>query len=233
MSNKLSRKTFIIVSGMAFSLLVSTPTFASTIDATGGQASNERKMGHSGVDRGAISGIVGTVASITGSTLMVNGKNSTLYSVDATSAQILKDKSTAMIITDIKVGDMVMVKGKITGTTVVATVIKDGIPALNLNSNYNRKFPGIMGIVNSLDGTTFTVTNESGVVYTIDASHAVITKGVVSKKPATVQIADIKTGDTVMVMGAVNGTSVTAEKIFDGKFKTKVLGGKGNMKSKM
>ena len=95
------------------------------------------------------------------------------------------------------------------------------------NSAHNRnRGKGVMGTVASINGNTLTVTGKIGpkstataVTYTVDATNAKVMKSATSgAKPTTVTIADIQVGDTIMVQGTVNGTSVTAISIFDGKF---------------
>jgi Domain of unknown function (DUF5666) len=77
---------------------------------------------------------------------------------------------------------------------------------------------GIFGSVTAINGTSLTVTGQQGfassttaVVYTVDASNAMIRKG-----QATTTVSSIAIGDKVMVQGTVSGTSVTAQTIIDG-----------------
>jgi hypothetical protein len=79
--------------------------------------------------------------------------------------------------------------------------------------------PGVGGTVTAVSGNTITVTGMDGKTYTIDASGAAITKDM------TVGVSDIKVGDTIGAQGTVNGTSVTATNIHDGKMP--MMGGKG------
>ena len=166
-----------------------------------------------------MTGVAGTVVSVSGETITVNGRNGTTYAVDATNAKILKAKNN-ITLADIKAGDVIRVNGKVSGTNVIATVIRDGVPVANGKKMGN--FNGVHGTVNSVSGTTITLTNEKGTVYTIDASNAVVRKDV-SNKITKVTTADVLVGDSVTVTGAVNGNAVTAKTIFDGKFKAKVL----------
>lgn len=77
---------------------------------------------------------------------------------------------------------------------------------------------GVFGKVASISGDTLTVTQETRpnatttpITYTIDATNATIIKS-----GTTSTLSSIVTGDTVMVQGTVNGTSVTATLINDG-----------------
>lgn len=221
MSKNMYIKSFIIVSGMAFTLLISSPAFATTLNGLE-QSQNINKVGR--FNRGAqrmISGVFGQVVSVTGNTITVNGKDGKIYSIDATNAKIFKSKDNSLVITDIKIGDTLIVKGKVSGTTVSATVIKDGL--WSASEVRHGKLPGVYGTVSAVNGTTITLTREDGKTYTVDASKAVITNGVKAKKPAVITVSDIVIGDSVMVNGTVDGTNVKANKIFDGRFKVKIL----------
>lgn len=77
--------------------------------------------------------VVGTVVSISGTTLTVSSKNwqrsgsttpaaTTTYTVDATNAAVTKAGTTSSV-SSIAVGDQLMIKGTATGTAVTATKI--------------------------------------------------------------------------------------------------------------
>ena len=70
--------------------------------------------------------------------------------------------------------------------------------------------PVIGGNITAISGNSVTVTTKTNIVYTIDASTAKIVKN-----GTTTAIANIATGDAVVVQGTVNGTSVTASSIID------------------
>ena len=85
-------------------------------------------------------GVFGTVDSINGSMLTVTSgfggrgggaasttSTTTVYSVDASAATVMKDNATSSL-SGIAVGDRVMVAGKISGTSVAAASIRDGVP---------------------------------------------------------------------------------------------------------
>jgi hypothetical protein len=156
-------------------------------------------------------GVIGQVTSVNGSIINISSNN-TNYSIDASTAKILKNRNTIITTSDILVGDTIMAQGTVTGTNVLATTVFDGKPIVGKKGQGN--FPGVIGIVSAINGNAFSVTTKDNVVYTVDATGAKIKKG----SPATVaQITDIVNGDTVMVRGTVNGTSVAAKTILDGK----------------
>lgn len=92
-----------------------------------GSASSTHHFGPGPVQ---IPGVMGDVTAIQGTTLTITGDNrensSTVYSVDASNATVLKDRATSTV-SAIAVGDMVMVQGKVTGDSVAAARIIDGM----------------------------------------------------------------------------------------------------------
>lgn len=178
--------------------------------------------------------ITGTVASISGTTLTVTAKNwqrqntttaSTTYTVDATSATVTKGSATSTV-SAILVGDTVMIKGTVTGTNVVATTIRVGaIGRSGKMSELTEKTkttphtpivagngqPVVGGNVTAISGNSVTIVNSSNVTYTIDVTTAKVMK----KGVTTATLSNITVGDSVIVQGTVNGTSVTAVSVLD------------------
>ncbi len=81
-----------------------------------------------------------------------------------------------------------------------------------------RMGQGVFGTVTSINGTTLTVSGHQGfststpaVTFTVDASNAKVMK---NKDQGSVS--NVVVGDTVAVMGTINGTNVTATMIRDG-----------------
>lgn len=92
------------------------------------------------------------------------------------------------------------------------------------------QFPGVFGSVTAISGTSLTVQSiafststhaTSTVDYSVDASNATV-----RKDNATSTVSAIAVGDQVSVRGTVDGTSVTATSINDGKFMMG-MGGRG------
>jgi hypothetical protein len=76
-------------------------------------------------------GVMGLVTSVNGSTITVSGKDAmqsatTTYSVDASAAKIVKGSATSSV-SSIVVGDRVMVEGTVSGTSVSAKLVIDGV----------------------------------------------------------------------------------------------------------
>lgn len=183
--------------------------------------------------------VVGTVATVMGNTLTINAKAwqhknkttttaaSTVYTVDATNAVVTKAGASSTV-SAITVGDQVVITGTITGTSVVATRIIDGKmsgrpempdrPKMGNASTSMQFLPGngnpvIGGSVTAMSSTTLTVTAKSGTVYTVTVGTATVQKAGVGSTAAT--LSSIALGDTVLVQGTVQGTSVTASSIID------------------
>ncbi len=166
-------------------------------------------------------GIFGTVVSVNGTTLTVTSKTSpknttiTTYIVDASSATVTKNGASSSV-ANIAVGDSVMVQGTVSGSSVTATSISDGMPQRraslqNANPIINGNGqPVVGGTVASINGSALTITNKGNITYTIDASSATIEKG-----GAKSTLSSVAVGDNVLVQGTVNGTSVTASSVID------------------
>jgi len=180
------------------------------------------------------SGVVGTVATINGTTLTVtgraklNGETAITYTVDASGATVMKSGATSSV-SNIAVGDTVMVQGTVSGTNVTAKTIRDGIgqpkqPAIQGNGQ-----PVVAGKITAINGNTITITNNSNVAYTIDATSAkFVVPGVTSPT-----VSNVAVGDNVVVQGTVNGNSVVASSVIDQKAKTDNSSNSNNTKPKV
>ncbi len=105
-------------------LMVQGTVSGTSIAATSIEDGDMPMDGH-GFGRGP--GVRGTVTAINGSTLTVQGKDGTSYTVDASSATASKMQTIS--ISDVTVGDTVGIDGTVTGTTVTAKSLMDGLPA--------------------------------------------------------------------------------------------------------
>jgi hypothetical protein len=176
--------------------------------------------------------VMGKVTAIAGDTITITGQlggqkptgtaadttSGTTYTVDASSATVTKDRDTASTVSAIAVGDMISVDGTISGTTVTATTIHDGFGGMGgpggaggFGGGHGGPGGGAMGTVTAVNGSTLTVTDKDGGVYTIDASTATV-----KASGSTSAVSDIKVGDTVMIQGKVTTASMTATNIEDG-----------------
>jgi len=184
-------------------------------------------------------GILGTVSSINGNVLTINSKLANIfgkkratttpqitpitkiYTVDTSNAIILKNNAISSV-SNIAIGDTVVVQGTITGTSITATTVRDRI-MMGGRGNINKpqtnaktpQFQGngqpiIAGKIATINSSTVTVTNSSNITYSVDATNAKISQG-----PNTVLISNLNIGDNVVVQGTVNGTSIIASSIID------------------
>jgi len=71
-------------------------------------------------------GVVGKVTAINGNTITISSKNNTIYTINASTAQVVKNRNTIISLGDVKIGDTIMAKGTIDGTAVNASSIFDG-----------------------------------------------------------------------------------------------------------
>ena len=219
--------------------------FADTTAGTGANVSAGVHFGHGmgGPGRSRIPGVFGTVSAINGTTLTVtskmggndgdNGNNAsaTTYTVNAANATIIKGNATSSL-SAIAIGDTVMVQGAVSGTSITATAIRDGVMrggrtgvggmmgargdasstawhagAIGIVGNGQ---PVVGGAVTAISGTTLTIINKSNVTYSVNAAAATVFKG-----NATSSISNVAVGDKVIVQGAVNGSSIVASSVID------------------
>lgn len=190
---------------------------------------------------------IGTVASINGNTITLTGKNGTTYTIDATNTKITKapeipttkptkgtprPSPTTITITDIKVGDNLIVKGTLTGTSIVATDILDGKGMMGgrmmkddeknetTKDNEDTEASRVSGNVIAVNGNTITIkenrkTNPQ--TYTVDVTDAKIaTAGTKGQAPTPTTVSSITVGDNIMIKGTITGTSVKAIDVIRG-----------------
>ena len=176
-------------------------------------------------------GVAGTITAVNGDTITLTGKDGTTYTVNAASAKI--SKTSTIDVTGLSVGDTLMVGGTVNGSSVTATNIMDGaMPTGGMGGDrgpggFGGKGPGVMGTVTSVSGSTLTVTEKSGTVYTVDATSAKVMKGTAGSKPAASTLSSVAVGDTVGIRGTVTGQNVVATDVMDGVFARGPMGAKG------
>lgn len=166
-------------------------------------------------------GVLGTVASVSGTTITLTGSDGKTYTVDASKASLEKIQTIAT--SDLKTGDTLNVHGTINGTSVSAEHIMSGkLPEGGFGKGPGEhgkgqgRGPGVIGTVSAVSGSTLTVLTKDGTSYTVNAASAKVSKAVSGTKPTDSTVAAIAVGDTVGVQGTVVGTSVTAVHIMDG-----------------
>lgn len=212
------------------SLLMAGTAFAQTNDTQPSTSARAGWSGHAGMGAGRAPGVFGTVSAVNGTSLTVTskgfGKSETAaaqtYTVNAANATVTK-AGVASTVGAIAVGDTVMVAGTVSGTSVTATTIRDGMggPGMGMKPGEHASStpsiiqgngqPVIGGTVSAVNGNSLTVTTAKGnVTYTVDVTSATIEKG-----NAASTVSAIAVGDAVVVQGTVSGSSVTASSVMD------------------
>jgi len=173
--------------------------------------------------------VVGTVTTISGTTLTVTDAKNVVYTIDASAAKIDSGMNgSGLTLADVLQGDKVVIIGPVTGTTEKASAIND-------RSMLGRNiFSGSVTAVNSSVLTINAMAGKIKTTYTIDAASAVLTKGMGKGTPATIAIADIKIGDRIFAIGTLNGTNVSATSVRDlGQFNKRINSNKTAIKGNM
>jgi hypothetical protein len=99
--------------------------------------------------------IAGTVSTISGSTLTITNKSNITYTVDITNAKIVKGQNT-ITISDIAVGDAVVVQGTINGTSVTASsVIDQNATTTTTTTTAAKAHRGFFGSIGSFFSSLF------------------------------------------------------------------------------
>lgn len=86
--------------------------------------------------------------------------------------------------------------------------------AQNDRGSGRKMMPNVVGKVTAVSGNTITVASDrqkTATTYTVDATNAKI----MIPQSTTATVADLKTGDYIIVQGTVNGTAVSALSIID------------------
>ena len=220
--------SLIAIAGIVAALSIVAPAFAQTNPAPQTGANGTPHAGSwAGREKGQmpkIPGVFGKVSAVNGATLTITGMTgpkggtATTYTVDATNAKVMK-ANVASAVSNIAVGDTIMVQGTVNGTNVTATAIRDGFgmrPQGTKPQNQPKSLiqgngePVIGGSVTAVNGATLTVTNKSNVTYAVDATTATVIK-----MGTSTPISSVVVGDNLVIQGTVNGTSVTATSIID------------------
>ena len=237
------QKTLITVTTVA-SLALALPALADSQanqhgDVTGGSFNPTVRMGDNGGQPGRpMMGnrvgqpeVIGKVTAINGTTLTVQSvkrgirvesvSTSTapsVFTVDASNARVLKANATSTL-SDIAVGDNIIVQGKLSGTNVTAAIIHDA-PAIGKNNSsrgsellmQGNGQPVVIGDITSVSGNSIVISNKSNVSYTVDVSSASILKQGIA---GTTTVSSLTVGDGVIVQGVINGNSVSASSVID------------------
>lgn len=121
----------IMVGGTVNGTSVTAKSIASGTMPTGSFGGGFGGMHSKGMQGKGNPGVSGTVSAVNGTTLNVTGKNGTTYTVNAASAKVMKSATgsapATITVSQIAVGDTVSIRGTVSGTSVTATSIFDGV----------------------------------------------------------------------------------------------------------
>ena len=212
-----------------------------------GMGGGDNRGGQPGMVGMARPAAVGKVSAINGTTLTVvqaarpafgsstAATATTTFTVNASGATVYKNNATSTL-SSIVTGDTVVVQGSISGTSISATVIRDGFymmrpmggmagsstsPFRRGNASSTSPFsaitgngePIVAGNITTINGSSITINNKSDASYTVDISSAKI----IGSRGATTTASSLSVGDDVIVQGVINGSSITASSVIDQK----------------
>lgn len=149
--------------------------------------------------------VTGVFQSVAGEIISMTAKNSssTVYSVDATNAKLVRRFGAAMQLSDMQAGDILTVTGIINGTQITAKTIRDQ----SLQA-HNGTF---VGTVTAVNGSSFTLQSKARGTQTINTTSATIFR----EGTASTSLSNIAVGQTVTVVGVWDRTNsnVTATRV--------------------
>lgn len=153
-------------------------------------------------------GVGGTITAINGNTITLKTMNGDTAQVNVSdSTRFRKDRQEAKL-SDLKVGDNVMVRGQQTNGVWQAEMV--GVPPQGMQANFReglgKKF--IMGEIKSINGTQLEIARPDGVTQTITVDESTSFR----KDKESITLADFKPGDHVFGRGELkNDVFVAAE----------------------
>jgi hypothetical protein len=194
--------------------------------------------------------ISGKVTEVDDDTITITGKKgfggkeetaSTTYTIDASNAKVsnmtnsANNKTTVSSnsVSDIAIGDRIIVEGKVSGTTITATSIIIGVQingnntgdqhnGKNASSSPRGDFKNFnySGEITAIDDETISLStknsgkdnNSDTTSYSVDTSNAKITSGQ-GDSQETLSVSDLSVGDTIGVTGTASDNTITATAI--------------------
>ena len=95
--------------------------------------------------------VAGSITSINGNTIAITNKSNVAYSIDASNAKFVENGVTSPTISNVAVGDNIVVQGTVNGNSVTASsVIDQKAPVKNSQSGNQKSQSGFGGIVNGI-----------------------------------------------------------------------------------
>jgi Domain of unknown function (DUF5666) len=192
---------FMLVPSLALAQTAALPGHRLSLGLTGTHAAGGMNafIKHSTNAAASVGTISGTVASaVSGQSISLTASNGTGYTVDATNAKILRKYGAAMAITDIQIGDSLVVRGTVSGTSVAAITIRD-----NSQQQANATFSGS---VSSVNGASFVLATKNRGNQTINTTSTTIFK---ESGLTSVGMGNITVGENITTSGVWDSTSNT------------------------
>jgi hypothetical protein len=206
--------------------LASAAAGSNSSGAPGGFNGSSNGAAPSGANGQGRPGAFGTISAIDGSTLTVKDMSRQSVKVVTTSSTTVT-KTATVDLSDVKVGDHVVVEGSGSSSNIAATQVHDDGAADDSSGNQQLGGPGgpagtgtnsatatgafVTGTVTSVDGSTLNVKDANG-----DSVTVAISSSTKITKDETVDVAALAVGDDVMVSGTASNGTITATRIRDG-----------------
>ena len=157
-------------------------------------------------------GAIGSVSAVSGTTITITGKNGLIYTIDAAKAKVMKAGATISV-SDIKVGDMLYVRGTAAGTTITATAIMDGPAPSSVGRGGKRNANAVFGTITAVNGTSFTVQSEdiagAAASWTVNTAASTVFRKDGDMRGQSALPSDAVVGESVVVIGVKDAASHT------------------------
>lgn len=150
-------------------------------------------------------GISGKVSAVNGNAVTVAAKTG-IFTVDISDAKLSGPKNTPLALSGIKIGDVVLVIGQISGTSVKAEVVRDlgMFDELKLRP---AKTNAYTGKVTAISGTMLTFVDAKGVTYKADAGFSGVK--LVRRFGTEMKPGDFQINDQIAVTGTLGVDGMT------------------------
>ena len=161
--------------------------------------------------------ISGTVTAINGSTITITNKKGTLYTIDASSAKMRSAGEATPSLSTLKIGDTIAVMGTVTGNSVAAKTILEGVDFAKHGNKQMFNEKRIPGKITAINGSTITIEvggktkNATAQDFTVTTTSSTIFK----KNGQAGTLSDLAVGQFISVAGTIdtNAKTITATEI--------------------
>ena len=144
--------------------------------------------------------VTGILQSISGDILTVSPKNAstTVYTVDATNAKLIRRYGATMQLSDYQTGDTLAVSGIINGLNITAKTIRD--------QSQQQKNGTFTGTVSSINGSSFALATKNRGDQTINTDSSSVFK---ENGQSSVSIGNVTVGENIIASGLWDSTANT------------------------